>query len=189
MDLCPGGRDVVVTDANKHEYIRLRLKWILATSVSSQFSALMKGLTSVIPLEYLQIFDHQELELLMCGLPEINVADWKAHTTYVNASANSPLIQWFWATLETFDDTQRAKLLQFTTGSARVPVQGFKALTMNDGRICRFNIQTIAKENCVYPRAHTCFNRLDLPQFKHREELEDALVTVINMDVTGFTIE
>jgi len=38
------------------------------------------------------------------------------------------VVQWFWRAVTQFDDDRRARLLQFVTGSFRVPVDGFKAL-------------------------------------------------------------
>jgi hypothetical protein len=41
----------------------------------------------------------------------------------------------------------------------------------------------------TYPRSHTCFNRIDLPVYKKKEDMETYLSLVINMEVTGFTME
>ena len=161
VDLVSNGSNIPVTDENKMEYINLRFQWIVATSVSQQLASLAQGLYAVIPKEMLSVFDHQELELLICGIPDIDVDDWKKNTIYAGEK-DERLTIWFWNVVEEFTNEQKARLLQFTTGSARVPVQGFKALTMSDGRICPFAIQCVSKEECVYPRAHTCFNRLVL---------------------------
>jgi hypothetical protein len=59
-----------------------------------------------------------------------------------------------------FDDEQRARYLQFATGTSRVPAQGFGALQGNDGNIKLFTIDSIPLKTT---RAHTCFNRIDLP--------------------------
>lgn len=40
---------------------------------------------------------------------------------------------------------ERVRLLQFTTGCARLPAQGFKALQSNDGKYRKYNIQSISK--------------------------------------------
>ncbi|ETI47114.1 hypothetical protein F441_08567 [Phytophthora nicotianae CJ01A1] len=188
VDLVPNGSNIPVTDENKMEYITLRFKWIVATSISQQLGSLMQGLFSIIPKELLSVFDHQELELLICGIPDIDVMDWKTHTIYVG-ERDERAIAWFWNIVHEFSNEQKARLLQFTTGSARVPVQGFKALTMNDGRICPFAIQCVSADECLYPRAHTCFNRIDLPRYDTEKDLRIALSLVIQMEVTGFTIE
>ncbi|KAJ0388911.1 hypothetical protein P43SY_012146 [Pythium insidiosum] len=45
VDLVPGGRDVDVTDANKHEYVRLRMEYAVFGSVSAQLYALLRGVS------------------------------------------------------------------------------------------------------------------------------------------------
>lgn len=54
----------------------------------------------MIPPDLLSIFDYQELDMLLCGLPDINVEDWKAHTEYIGEYARSKdkhrVIKWFW---------------------------------------------------------------------------------------------
>jgi hypothetical protein len=41
----------------------------------------------------------------------------------------------------------------------------------------------------VCPRSHTCFNKLDLPVYDSKEELDAYLSVVVNMEVTGFSME
>ena len=83
----------------------------------------------------------------------------------------------------------RAELLQFATGSPRVPAQGFKALQRNDGRYQRFCIQSIPRHELRYPRSHTCFNRIDLPMYANKTELESAIHLVLCGDMGGFTVD
>ena len=45
-----------------------------------------------------------------------------------HCTADSPVVQWFWQIVESYSEELRARLLQFVTGSSRVPLQGFKAL-------------------------------------------------------------
>ncbi|KAL4108289.1 hypothetical protein PRIC1_000007 [Phytophthora ramorum] len=131
-----------------------------------QLGSLMQGLFSIIPKELISVFDHQELELLICGIPDIDVQDWKTHTIYVG-ERDERAIAWFWNIVHEFTNEQKARLLQFTTGSARC----------------------VSADECLYPRAHTCFNRIDLPRYDAEKDLRIALSLVIQMEVTGFTIE
>lgn len=188
IDLKENGRNIELTDENKHEYIYLRLRYIMLDSFAEQLQHLMAGVFEVIPQELILVFDYQELELVLCGVPAIDVDDWKAHTQ-VSDELPEEVLQWFWEIVDAFSDEERARLLQFTTGSSRVPVQGFKALTSYDGRICHFTLKAVPYPENAYPRAHTCFNRIDLPVYKTKKELEDVLSLVINMEVTGFTDE
>lgn len=64
----------------------------------------------------------------MCGLGKIDIHDWRANTRLKHCTADSNAVKWFWKAVETFDEERRARLLQFVTGSSRVPLQGFKAL-------------------------------------------------------------
>jgi hypothetical protein len=42
----------------------------------------MEGFTDVVQHNLIRIFDENELELLMCGLGDIDVNDWKKNTLY-----------------------------------------------------------------------------------------------------------
>jgi hypothetical protein len=57
--------------------------------------------------------------------------------------------------------------------------------TIEDLLIC---LLILAQES-LYPRAHTCFNKLDLPLYDSEAELDAYLSVVINMEITGFTME
>ena len=67
-------------------------------------------------------------QLIIGGLDKIDLDDWKSNTRLKHCGADSNVVRWFWQAVETFDEERRARLLQFVTGSTRVPLQGFKAL-------------------------------------------------------------
>ncbi|ETP44797.1 hypothetical protein F442_08675 [Phytophthora nicotianae P10297] len=201
-ELKPGGKDIPVTDANKEEYLTLLLKHKMFGAVREQLEAMLQGLYDVLPRTLLAVFDYQELELLVCGVPSIDVADWESHTDvrYMRAEQglNRPaaserqVVKWFWEAVRAFSQEERARLLQFVTGTSRVPAEGFRALLSHDGRIRRFGLQMVAigaPPAGLYPKAHTCFNRLDLPVYRSYEELVTYLTLVINMEITGFTMQ
>jgi len=131
-----------------------------------------------VPKELISIFNEQELELLISGMPEIEVEDWRNNTEYHNYSASSPQILWFWRAVRSFDKEERAKLLQFCSGSARVPLNGFRELEGMSGRTL-FNIHRDFGSNDRLPSAHTCFNQLDLPCYESYDELRKQLLTAI----------
>ena len=129
-ELIPGGADKEVTDENKDEYISEMLKYRMLTSVSKQLHSFLQGLFEVVPRELLSVFDYQELELLLCGLPDINVQQWSHYTKYEgefeDQGGGHPVCQWFWQVVTDFSQEDRARLLQFATGTSRVPAQGFR---------------------------------------------------------------
>eukprot|EP01032_Pedospumella_encystans_P015961 gene15961-18228_t len=193
-DLIPGGADIPVIDENKEEYLQLRLRHRMLDSIKPQLENLLTGIYEVIPADLLSVFDYQELDLLLCGVPDISVQDWKENTEYMGLyrkqGAAHKVIKWFWTAVEAMSHEERIRLLQYTTGCSRLPAQGFKALQSTDGRYRKFNIQSIFKSDSVVPRAHTCFNKLDLPLYDSQRELDAYLSVVINMEnITGFSIE
>ena len=158
VDLVPNGRNIPVTEENKQDYVRLVVEHRLLSSVQQQMEHFLKGFHEIIPAELIAIFNEQELELLISGLPDIDVEDWKANTEYQNYTAASQQIQWFWRAVRSFDKEERAKLLQFVTGTSKVPLNGFKELEGMNG-ISRFNIHRDYGDTKRLPSSHTCFNR------------------------------
>jgi E3 ubiquitin-protein ligase HUWE1 len=158
VDLIENGRNIPVTQENKQEYIRLMVEFKLTGSVQEQLDNFLKGFHEIIPAELVAIFNEQELELLISGLPEIDVDDWKSNTEYHNYTGASPQIQWFWRAIRSFDKEERAKLLQFVTGTSKVPLNGFKELEGMNG-FSRFNIHRDYGNKDRLPSSHTCFNR------------------------------
>ncbi|KAL4909049.1 hypothetical protein BDW74DRAFT_174265 [Aspergillus multicolor] len=174
IDLIEHGRNIPVTQENKEEYVQKVVDYRLVASVREQLDNFLKGFHDIIPPELISIFNEQELELLISGLPEIDVDDWKANTEYHNYSASSPQIQWFWRAVRSFDKEERAKLLQFVTGTSKVPLNGFKELEGMNG-VSRFNIHRDYGNKDRLPSSHTCFNQLDLPEYDSYETLRQRL--------------
>ena len=81
-ELKPGGKDIEVDDDNKYEYVDLMIKHTMFESVKPQLEALLRGFYEVVPAFLVSVFDFQELELLLCGLPQIDIEDWKKHMRY-----------------------------------------------------------------------------------------------------------
>ncbi|KAH6996749.1 hypothetical protein EDB80DRAFT_132055 [Ilyonectria destructans] len=178
VDLIPNGREVAVTEENKHDYVRLVVEHKLLSSVKEQMESFLRGFHEIIPAELIAIFNEQELELLISGLPDIDVDDWKSNTEYHNYNPSSQQIQWFWRALRSFDKEERAKLLQFVTGTSKVPLNGFKELEGMNG-VNRFNIHRDYGNKDRLPSSHTCFNQLDLPEYESYDALRSQIMKAI----------
>lgn len=81
-ELKPGGAFIPVVIDNKQEYVELMVQWRLSNGIGPQTENLVKGLREMIPRQYLNSFDAQELEWVIAGTPEINLDDWKNNTIY-----------------------------------------------------------------------------------------------------------
>ncbi|XP_026936973.1 E3 ubiquitin-protein ligase SMURF2 isoform X2 [Orcinus orca] len=186
-ELKPNGKSIPVTEENKKEYVRLYVNWRFLRGIEAQFLALQKGFNEVIPQHLLKTFDEKELELIICGLGKIDVNDWKVNTRLKHCTPDSNVVKWFWKAVEFFDEERRARLLQFVTGSSRVPLQGFKALQGAAGPRL-FTIHQIDACTNNLPKAHTCFNRIDIPPYESYEKLYEKLLTAIE-ETCGFAVE
>lgn len=154
-DLIPNGRNIEVTNENKKEYVDLMVKWRIEKRIEEQFKAFKEGFHELIPHDLINVFDQRELELLIGGIAEIDVDDWKKHTDYRGYTESDEVIQFFWQTVRSWDGEQKSRLLQFTTGTSRIPVNGFKDLQGSDGPR-RFTIEK-AGEITNLPKAHTWY--------------------------------
>ncbi|XP_056135634.1 E3 ubiquitin-protein ligase SMURF2-like [Lampris incognitus] len=186
-ELKPNGKSVPVTEDTKKEYVRLYVNWRFLHGIEAQFLALQKGFNEVIPQHLLKAFDEKELELIVCGLGKIDITDWKSNTRLKHCTPDSNIVKWFWKAVESYDEERRARLLQFVTGSSRVPLQGFKALQGAAGPRL-FTIHQIDANTNNLPKAHTCFNRIDIPPYENYDKLYDKLLTAIE-ETCGFAVE
>lgn len=183
-DLKPGGSEIVVTNKNKKEYIHLVIQWRFVNRIQKQMASFKEGFFELIPQDLIKIFDENELELLMCGLGDVDVNNWREHTKYKNGySLGHPVIQWFWKAVLMMDAEKRIRLLQFVTGTSRVPMNGFAELYGSNGPQL-FTVEKWGSPEKL-PRAHTCFNRLDLPPYESFEDLWDKLHIAIE-NAQGF---
>lgn len=182
-DLKLGGSNILVTEENKDEYIGLMTEWRFSRGVQEQTKAFLDGFNEVVPLQWLQYFDEKELEVMLCGMQEVDLADWQRNTVYRHYTRNSKQIIWFWQFVKETDNEARMRLLQFVTGTCRLPLGGFAELMGSNGPQ-KFCIEKVGKDTWL-PRSHTCFNRLDLPPYKSYEQLKEKLRFAIE-ETEGF---
>lgn len=186
-ELKPGGRNIMVTEKNKKEYLERVVRWRLERGVAEQTESLVRGFYEVVDPRLVSVFDARELELVIAGAAEIDLNDWRAHTEYRSGYHDAhPVVEWFWSCISRFSNEQRLRLLQFVTGTSSIPFEGFAALRGSTGPR-RFCIEKWGKPNSL-PRAHTCFNRLDLPPYPTPEILYEKLLLAVE-ETNTFGIE
>ena len=103
--------------------------------------------------------------------------DWTKFTDYRGYEMNDEVIQWFWTCVRSWPPERKSRLLQFATGTSRIPVNGFKDLQGSDGPR-RFTIEKSGDPSQL-PKSHTCFNRIDLPPYKDYASLEQKLTLAV----------
>ena len=178
VDLVEGGRDIPVTEANKKEFVEKMLHWHLIDRVAEEMDAFVAGFHAVLPVQLLSAFEPEDLELLLCGSVDVDVADWRNNTLYkAGYTAQSPVIQWFWELVGKMKNEERLTLLQFVTGTSSLPPQGFARLLGSDGER-RFSILRVPDTSRL-PQSHTCFNELVLPEYQTQAEFEAKLLQAL----------
>uniref|UniRef100_A0A8B9JLS4 HECT-type E3 ubiquitin transferase n=1 Tax=Astyanax mexicanus TaxID=7994 RepID=A0A8B9JLS4_ASTMX len=186
-ELKPGGAGVPVSEKNKKEYIERMVKWRIERGVAQQTESLVRGFYEVVDVRLVSVFDARELELVIAGTAEIDLADWRNNTEYRGGyHDNHIVIRWFWAAVERFNNEQRLRLLQFVTGTSSIPYEGFASLRGSNGPR-RFCVEKWGKVTSL-PRAHTCFNRLDLPPYHSFSMLYEKLLTAVE-ETSTFGLE
>lgn len=168
------GDKIVVTEENKEEFVRLMMHRILISGISRQVECFRRGVLRVVPEDIVkkiaELMSVKEIELMVCGIEDVDVDDWEKHTQYENGFAHDhQVVLWFWEVVRDMTLPTRASLLSFATGSSQVPSGGFRFLQPE-----LFTIQRVAVTD-RFPEAHTCANTLDLPIYTTREELERRL--------------
>ena len=186
VDLVENGRNIAVTGDNILDYVQQDAHHRMTAAILKQLNAFLEGFHDLVPAELVSIFDAQELELLISGLPTIDLEDLRAHTEYHGYKLSDPIITWFWNVLRGFSDEEKALFLQFVTGSSKVPLDGFQDLRGSRG-VQMFSIHKAFGASNL-PCAHTCFNQLDLPEYASEEDLKEKLMLAIREGSEGFGI-
>ncbi|PNS15312.1 hypothetical protein CAC42_5483 [Sphaceloma murrayae] len=186
--LIPGGEHKPVTNANRHDFVNLYVRHLLDTSVARQFEPFKRGFFTVCAGNALSLFRAEEIELLIRGAEEdfIDVDALRAVAVYenfrradrpeevikVNVAEEVPVVRWFWEHFRNAEPKDQRRLLQFITGSDRVPATGAAGLVL---RIAMGGDGTGRDGADRYPIARTCFNLVQLWGWKSKERLEEMV--------------
>jgi len=190
IPLRPGGEQIGVTDDNKYDYIHAMADFKLNTQMKSQSRSFRRGMSYVIPYDWLRIFNQDELQVMISGASDIfDVEDLRAHTLYSGGYNNDdPTVRIFWNTVTQMSNDEKKKFLEFITGCSRPPALGFGSLNP------KFTIQRIQPMEGYYdfkelndrlPTSSTCANLLRLPEYSTKEQLIEKLLYAIISNV-GF---
>lgn len=165
IELVQNGSGLTVNNYNKSAYVKMFLEYYGFHKTKEQIEAFLDGLKQVVPAKLLNFLTIEDLEKLLIGTRDVDIEDWRRNTRYTGENAHSQhsTVIHFWSILGQMSEDQHRKFLQFCTGCRSVPIEGFKSLKNNRQEECLFTIN-IVKTNHEFIRAHTCFNRIDLPE-------------------------
>lgn len=175
LDLFPGGRDVVVTAANRRLYLHLVADHHLNRRIRPHCAEFCRGLFDIVPQAWLRLFAADELHLLISGdRAGIDLDDFRRHVVYGGEfHEQHTTIQAFWRVVAGLPQEQLRNLLRFITSCPRPPLLGFRYF---NPLICIHS----AGHEARLPTASTCMNLLKLPVFVDEQQLREKLVYAIN---------
>lgn len=120
----------------------------------------------------LRLFEDEELELVICGSPDIDFHAIEEVARYeAPLSAAHQLIVDFWRAVHSLEGAQKGKFLLFATGSDRVPIEGLGTLVLT------ITIAGGGPDRLI--SSHTCFNHILLPPYASFEVMRDRLLQSI----------
>lgn len=183
IPLVPGGESIAVTNSNRLPYIHAVSQYKLNTVLTPQNRSFLSGLSTLISLDWLSMFNGPELQMLISGgSSRINISDLKAHTILYDFSANDSTIENLWDILENdFTEEERRLFIKFVTSVPKAPLLGFGALVPN------FAIRRAGTDQDRLPTASTCVNLLKLPQYTSRDILKKKLLDSVHAEA-GFDL-
>lgn len=167
------GDNLIVTNDTRQEFVDLYADFLLNKSVEKQFRAFKRGFLMVTDESPIKMLFHpDEIELLVCGSKHFDFQALESAAEYDGGyTSDSTVIRNFWEVIHEFTEDQKRQLLQFTTGSDRIPIGGFSKLKLIVARN--------GSDSERLPTSHTCFNVLLLPEYRTKEKLRERLLKAI----------
>ena len=137
-------------------------------------NSFVDGMSNVLPLEILTLLSGEELRVIICGNPDVDVDLLKRVVEYEGYKESDDVITFFWESLREMTADERKLFLQFVWARSRLPNKesDFEA---------PFKIMKGSEKSSdeTLPSASTCFFSLTLPCYSSKEILQRKLLYAI----------
>ncbi|KAK4237996.1 hypothetical protein C8A03DRAFT_34001 [Achaetomium macrosporum] len=180
IELIPKGAQTQVSIHNVDLYLEKVIDMTLGSGVRRQVDAFRAGFSQVFPYSALSAFTPDELCTLFGRVEE----DWSLETLMDSVKADhgynmdSKTVKNLLQAMSEFTPAQRRDFLQFTTGSPKLPIGGFKKLTPMFTVVCKPSEAPYTSDDYL-PSVMTCVNYLKLPDYSSIDILKKRLFTAI----------
>ncbi|XP_061671695.1 probable E3 ubiquitin-protein ligase HERC1 isoform X2 [Syngnathoides biaculeatus] len=172
VPIIPGGNSIPLTFSNRKEYVERAIEYRLH-EINRQVAAVREGMSWIVPVPLLSLLTAEQLEQMVCGMPEISCDVLKKVVRYREVDEQHSLVQWFWQTLEEFSNEERVLFMRFVSGRSRLP-----ANTADISQ--RFQIMKVDRPYDSLPTSQTCFFQLRLPPYSSQAVMAERLRYAIN---------
>lgn len=125
----PSDEAPLVTNDNRHRFVKDYIFWLTDKSIRPQFEAFLRGFFTCLDRAALSIFTPEALKTVVEGLQEIDMKELENHARYEGGfGRDHRVIQDFWSVVHQYPPKKKAQLLEFVTASDRVPVNGISSI-------------------------------------------------------------
>lgn len=116
IELIKDGANLDIKENNKIKYVKLFCEMVMIKNVKPQMDAFTRGFRTILPKRYLNLFKPQDLQLMISGVPNIDVEEMIAHLLFDNhAYYNSEYHKFLVEILREYSADQLTLFLQFVT--------------------------------------------------------------------------
>ena len=130
IELITNGRNIPVTYQNRLQYIHLVANYRLNVMMQKQATAFVRGLSTLIDVKWLVMFNQKELQTLVGGAEgkPIDVEELRKCTVLGGYDNHDKTVRLFWEVMKEMKEADKRKVLKFVTSVERPPLLGFKEL-------------------------------------------------------------
>ncbi|KAJ3099309.1 Ubiquitin fusion degradation protein 4 [Phlyctochytrium planicorne] len=189
IELVKDGRNLQVDINNVGLYIERIVDFTVGGGVRRQVDAFRSGFNRVFPVEDLKSFSVQELCVLIGGNKD---EDWSLEVLVDSIRADhgytsdSRAVRFLAEMMHGFSPADRRDFLMFVTGSPKLPIGGFKALSPPLTVVCKTVDESGSvpggvrnKADDYLPSVMTCVNYLKVPDYSSLEVMTSRFRTAV----------
>lgn len=194
VELVPGGKSRALSLASLPEYLEAVMRSMFVDTVRKQVCAFRAGFADFAPPGALQLFSAEELALLLSSAADYSDRHWNPRMLERHVVCNhgydvrSPQVQQLLALVSAMDVADKQLFLRFITGSPRLPLGGFGALSPKFTIVKSVPPAGYAPDEML-PTCSTCQVYLKLPGYSTAEVLKDKLLLAIREGQMQFSFD
>jgi E3 ubiquitin-protein ligase TRIP12 len=187
IELIADGTEKLLTPETTADYIQRVLNATIGDGVKLQADAFREGFSKVFPVDDLQAFTAEELVMLFGDAEE----DWSLDTLSESVKADhgftteSRAIRHLVEIMTEYDSKGRRDLLQFITGSPKLPIGGFRGLNPPLTVVKKLHEPPLTADDYL-PSVMTCVNYLKLPEYSSKEIMREKIRVAMEEGVGSF---
>ncbi|KAI8146292.1 hypothetical protein BJV82DRAFT_601246 [Fennellomyces sp. T-0311] len=189
IELKTGGAQIPVTIHNVEEFIEALQDMVAGAGVAKQFEAFRQGFDQLFAIDDLKVLTYSELVSLF----GVSTEDW-SYATLADAikadhgfTMESASFKNLLSILSEMSEQERREFLQFTTGSPRLPIGGWKAMRPVFTVVCKTSESPLRPDDYL-PSVMTCANYLKMPDYSSKEKMRLRLLMSMKEGKNSFLL-